>query len=89
MRDRSMTTTVRIDDLLNDFVAENIGSSGAYENVSEYIRDLICRDKECVEHLTFERLKAELTRDFAKPDTDNATLTADMIIACPNSQGNV
>ena len=71
MRDRSMTTTVRIDDLLNDFVAENIGSSGAYENVSEYIRDLICRDKECVEHLTFE------------------TLTADMIIACPNSQGNV
>ena len=81
MRDRSTTMTVRIGEQLSEFVAENIGASGAYDNVSEYIRDLIRRDKERVEQQAFERLKAELARDFAKPESEYAPLTADMIIA--------
>jgi Arc/MetJ-type ribon-helix-helix transcriptional regulator len=50
--------TVRLSGVLSDFVAENVGENGAYENVSEYIRDLIRRDKERVEQEAFERLKA-------------------------------
>ena len=81
MRDRSTTMTVRLGEQLSEFVAENIGASGAYDNVSEYIRDLIRRDKERVEQVAFDRLKAELARDFAKPESEYAPLTADMIIA--------
>ncbi|WP_206605355.1 hypothetical protein [Methylosinus sporium] len=42
-----------------------MGENGAYENVSEYIRDLIRRDKERAETAAFERLKAELAHAFA------------------------
>ena len=73
--------TVRIGEQLSEFVAENIGATGSYDNVSEYIRDLIRRDKERVERDAFERLKAELARDFARPESEYKPLTADMIIA--------
>jgi len=43
---------------LSEFVATNVGEGGAYENVSEYIRDLIRRDKERTERTAFDRLKA-------------------------------
>ena len=81
MGERSTTMTVRIGEQLSDFVAENIGATGSYDNVSEYIRDLIRRDKERVERDAFERLKAELARDFARPESEYKPLTADMIIA--------
>ena len=32
------TMTVRLNSLLSEFVAGNVGGSGSYENVSEYIR---------------------------------------------------
>ena len=42
---RTTTMTVRIGGVLSDFVASNVGDDGSYENVSEYVRDLIRRDK--------------------------------------------
>jgi antitoxin ParD1/3/4 len=73
--------TVRVGGILGDFVSSNVGESGRYENVSEYIRDLIRRDKERAEREVFERLKAELTLAFAAPDSSYRTLTADEVIA--------
>lgn len=78
---RSTTMTVRVGGALGDFVAANVGEDGAYENVSEYIRDLIRRDKERVEAETFARLKAELAQAFAAPDDSFHPLTAAEVIA--------
>ena len=73
--------TVRLGEQLSEFVADNVGEAGAYENVSEYVRDLIRRDKERMEQQAFERLKAELNHAFNRPETEYAPLSADMVIA--------
>ena len=78
---RTTTMTVRISGALNEFVAANVGENGAYENISEYVRDLIRRDKARAEQEAFDRLMAELTRAFAAPDTSYAPLTAAEVIA--------
>jgi antitoxin ParD1/3/4 len=78
---RTTTMTVRIGGTLGDFVARNVGEDGAYENISEYVRDLIRRDKERVEAEAFERLKAELTQAFDAPEESYRSLTAADIIA--------
>ncbi len=81
MRTRTTTLTVRLGGALSDFVAANVGDDGSYENVSEYIRDLIRRDKERHEQEAFERLKAELDRAFAAPESSYSPLTAADVIA--------
>lgn len=78
---RTTTMTVRIGGALSDYVSANVGDEGSYENVSEYIRDLIRRDKERVEAEAFNRLKAELTRAFAAPEETFKPLTAAEVIA--------
>jgi len=78
---RTTTMTVRLSGALSEFVSSNVSETGSYENVSEYIRDLIRRDKERVEQETFDRLKAELTLAFAAPDTAYKPLTAAEVIA--------
>lgn len=78
---RTMTLNVRIGGALGDFVAANVGDSGAYDNVSEYVRDLIRRDKARAEQEAFERLKAELTRAFAAPDSAYRPLDANAVFA--------
>ena len=78
---RTTTMTVRLSGALRDFVSANVGDSGSYENVSEYVRDLIRRDKERSEREAFERLKAELTRAFAAPDDSYFSLSASDVIA--------
>lgn len=75
------TMTVRLSGTLSDFVAENVGEDGAYENVSEYIRDLIRRDKDRKEQESFERLRAELSHAFAAPESSYRPLTAADVIA--------
>jgi putative addiction module CopG family antidote len=75
------TMTVRLSGVLSEFVADNVGENGSYENVSEYIRDLIRRDKERAERESFDRLKAELTRAFAAPEDSYKPLTAAEVIA--------
>lgn len=78
---QTTTMTVRLGSVLSDFVATNVGEDGSYENVSEYIRDLIRRDKERAETEAFERLKTELTRAFAAPENSYEPLTAAEVIA--------
>jgi putative addiction module CopG family antidote len=75
-----MTLNVRVSGTLSDFVSTNVGDNGAYENVSEYVRDLIRRDKQRVEEERLARLRAELAHAFAAPQSDYETLDADMII---------
>ena len=77
---RTTTMTVRLSGALSDFVAANVSETGSYENISEYVRDLIRRDKERVEQEAFERLKAELARDFAAPEASYQPLTAAEVI---------
>lgn len=74
------TLTVRLNESLSEFVASNVSDQGAYDNVSEYIRDLIRRDKAQTEALAFERLKAELQHAFSAPETDYVQVTAKEVI---------
>ena len=78
---RTTTMTVRIGGTLGDFVAANVGEEGSYENVSEYIRDLIRRDKARTEAEAFDRLRAELKLAFAAPHEQYKPLTAAEVIA--------
>ncbi len=75
------TMTVRLNETLSDFVASHVGEHGAYENMSEYMRDLIRRDKARVEREAFERLQAELALAYAAPESAYTPLTAADIIA--------
>lgn len=68
-----ITMTVRISGAL--------GENGSYENTSEYVRDLIRRDKDRAERVAFDRLKAELTRAFAAPEERYPPLSAAEVIA--------
>jgi antitoxin ParD1/3/4 len=78
---RSLTLNVRVTGPLSDFVSAQVGEDGAYENVSEYVRDLIRRDKDHAEREAFDRLRAELARAFAAPDAAYSALDADAVIA--------
>ena len=78
---QTTTMTVRISGALSEFVASNVGENGSYENISEYVRDLIRRDKERAEREAFDRLKAELSRAFSAPEEINRPLTAAEVIA--------
>jgi len=77
----SLTLNVRVSGPLSDFVADNVGKDGSYENVSEYVRDLIRRDRQRVETERFDRLKAELVSAFEAPQTSYEVLDADTVIA--------
>lgn len=80
MARNTTTMTVRLSGVLSEFVAANVGADGAYENVSEYVRDLIRRDKERADQAAFEKLKAELTQAFAAPEESYRPLSAADII---------
>lgn len=80
-RATTTTMTVRLSGTLSDFVAANVGEHGAYENVSEYMRDLIRRDKERTEQAAFDRLKTELAHAYAAPESSYQPLTAADVIA--------
>ncbi len=77
----SMTLNVRVSGVLGDFVADNVGADGSYENVSEYVRDLIRKDKARADEVAFERLKAELQAAFATPDDQYVTVSFEDVIA--------
>jgi len=78
---RTTTMTVRLSGALSDFVASNVSDGGDYENISEYVRDLIRRDKARREQQAFDRLKAELAQAFAAPESSYVELTAAEVIA--------
>ena len=74
-----MNLNVRVTGALADYVKSQV-EDGDYENVSEYIRDLIRREKKA-EEADFERLKAELKTAFAVPDEEYVTASARDVIA--------
>ena len=78
---RATTMTVRVSGALSEFVSANVGETGDYESVSEYVRDLIRRDKARSEREAFHRLKVELERAFAAPDDTYHALSAADVIA--------
>lgn len=80
-RATTTTMTVRLSGALSDFVAANVGEHGAYENVSEYMRDLIRRDKERADREAFDRLKAELAHAYAAPESSYQPSAAAEVIA--------
>lgn len=65
---KTMNLSVRLTEPLTEFVGQRVGTKGDYDNASEYVRDLIRRDREREERLAFERLKATLQEAFAQPD---------------------
>ncbi|RVT89242.1 addiction module antitoxin [Sphingomonas crocodyli] len=77
---KPMTLNVRISGALSEFVAANVGEDRAYESISDYIEDVIRRDKERVEREGFERLKAELQAAFAQSDDDGRIVTLEDVI---------
>lgn len=70
------TMTVRLSGTLNDFVAYNVGDDGDYENVSEYVRNLIRQDKNKVEKERLKTLKAELALAFSADESEYVSLSA-------------
>jgi len=83
---RTTTMTVRLGGRRINIITTNVSETGSYENVSEYIRDLIRRDKERTEAAAFDRLKAELKRAFATPDSSYHPLSAADVIARNKAQ---
>jgi len=77
-----MSLNVRISGPLKDFVSHEI-KQGAYENVSEYVGNLIRRDKALSEEKAFKSLKAELQLAFSSPDSDFIELSVGDVL---NSQ---
>lgn len=73
-----MTLNVRISGALREHVARAT-TKGSYENVSEYVRDLIRQDKARAEAEAFDRLRAELHLAFAAPDDAYEPLSAEDI----------
>jgi putative addiction module CopG family antidote len=78
---RMMTMNVRVSGTLGDFVASRVSEDGDYENISEYVRDLIRRDKARAEAQALAHLKAELQRAFGAPEESYRELDADTVIA--------
>lgn len=78
---KPITLNVRVSGSLSDFVTANVGATGTYENVSEYIRDLIRRDMQRVEGERLATLKTELAAAFSAPESSYHALDADAVIA--------
>lgn len=78
---QTTTMTVRLNATLSEFLATKVHQDGAYENASEYMRDLIRRDMERKEQQVFDRLKAELAHAFSSPEDTYQPLTAAEVIA--------
>lgn len=51
---QARTVIIRISGALSEFIASNVGENGSYENTSEYVHDLIRRDKERAEREAFD-----------------------------------
>lgn len=73
----AMTLNVRVNGPLAAFVTEKVGPEGRYENVSEYVRDLIRREFEREEAAAFDQLKTELQHAFSVSDDQCQTFDAD------------
>ena len=78
---KSMNLSVRLTEPLTEYVSGRVGPEGDYDNASEYVRDLIRRDREREERRAFERLRATLQEAFAQPDEDAVEMTLEQFVA--------
>lgn len=76
----TMNLNVRLGGALKRHVSHEISSEGSYENVSEYVRDLIRKDKERAERVAFETVKAELQLAFSAPESEYIEVRAKDIL---------
>lgn len=76
----NMNLNVRVSGELSEHVNKQTNEAGRYENTSEYVRDLIRRDKEKLELENFERLKLELQKSFAAEEESYVKLSARDVI---------
>jgi antitoxin ParD1/3/4 len=74
----SMSIKFRVSGALKRHV-EVTTREGDFETVSEYVRDLIRRDKAAQEELAFETVKAHLQTAFAVPESEYKLVSADDI----------
>ena len=63
---KSLSVNVRISGALREHV-ERTTTEGDYESVSEYVRDLIRKDKTRRDQIAFDKVKAQLKAAFAEP----------------------
>jgi antitoxin ParD1/3/4 len=77
---RITTLTIRISVALKEFANGQAGEARPYGSASEYIRDLIRRDKELVEREAFVRLGNELRQSFSEPEASYQALTSAEVI---------
>lgn len=77
----SMNLNIRIRGNLREFVVSNIGDDGLYDNVSEYVRDLIRKDMARAEEAAFEKKRLALQQAFALPDESYRSRNAEEVIA--------
>jgi len=78
---KPMNLSVRLTTPLTEFVTNRVGVQGDYDNASEYVRDLIRRDREREERRAFEKLKATLQEAFAQPDEAYVEVTLEDVLA--------
>ena len=71
---KPMNLSVRLTSPLTDFVSTRVGVDADYDNASEYVRDLIRRDREREERRAFLRFKTTLQDAFAEPDSEAAPM---------------
>ena len=76
-----MNLSVRLTEPLTEYVSGRVGPEGDYDNASEYVRDLIRRDREREERRAFERLRATLQEAFAQSDEDAVEMTLEQFVA--------
>ena len=65
----SMSINVRVSGTLKRHV-EMTTTEGDFESVSEYVRDLIRRDKAVIEEAAFQAVKAQLEAAFSVPESE-------------------
>jgi antitoxin ParD1/3/4 len=75
-----LSINVRVSGALRAHV-ETMATEGDYETVSEYVRDLIRKDKATREEAAFQSLKAELKAAFAEPIENYKPISMDDIRA--------
>ncbi|WP_017930492.1 ribbon-helix-helix domain-containing protein [Robiginitomaculum antarcticum] len=77
---KPLNLNIRVSGSLGKFVTHKVSGDGDYDNYSEYVRDLIRKDKNDYDRKIFEIKKAELQKAFASRDEDYLTLSAKDII---------
>ena len=73
---KTMNLNVRVGGALSEYLATAIGDQGDYDNASEYVRDLIRRDKALSEQAAFAAKRAALQQAFSLPDSAYENVSA-------------